>query len=255
MLFAWSSAEAAEPPPPVRVSIVAPADVKIGTTVPVAVVLSVPAGWHIYWENPGQSGLATDPRLTEATPMDSSAPVGRVVTGPRFPTPERFEADGLVNYGYDGETGFVFDVHVPARSKLDLDAEVSWLLCKDVCVPGSGTARATLKIRGPAFDAPAKDPVAPYLAALPAPFAESGGTVSRAGGQLRVTLPGPGPFDVFPSLTLEAVWAPVVTTSADGGLLLTSPLPASDPGATHLVVTRGVGPARRGFTLDLSESP
>ncbi|MDP2307819.1 MAG: protein-disulfide reductase DsbD family protein [Pseudomonadota bacterium] len=261
MLLPWSTAEAAEPPPPVHVSIVAPAEMRIGGTAEVAVVLDVPKGWHIYWENPGQSGLSTDARLTVAHAGDCTPPAGRVVTGPRWPVPKRFEADGLVNYGYDGVTAFVFELHAPATSRLPLEAQVSWLLCKDVCVPGSGSATASVAVRGRGHaDASSAQPpaMAPLLEALAAPFEQSGGTVSLSGGQLRVTLPGPGPFDVFPSVPLEAEWAPTITVSPDGALLLSSPLPRAPGGSPwpfHLVLTRGEGATRRGYTLDLRESP
>ncbi|MES2641704.1 MAG: protein-disulfide reductase DsbD domain-containing protein [Myxococcota bacterium] len=252
MLLPWLSAEAAEPPPPVRVSIVAPAQVDAGAPARLAVVLAVPKGWHIYWENPGQSGLATDAQLTVTT----GAPARPIdVTGPRWPVPKRFVTDGLVSYGYEGDTGFVFDLVAPAADRLLLTADVRWLLCKDLCVTGSGSATATVPVRKGASK-PSADPVAPYVASLPVPFSQSGGTVSRTGGQLRVTVPGPGPVDVFPSTALEAVWAPVLTPSPDGGLVLVSPLPPAPDGAPlHLVVTRGEGATRRGFTLDLSESP
>jgi DsbC/DsbD-like thiol-disulfide interchange protein len=256
MFLPWLSAEAAEPPPPVRVSIVAPAQVDAGAPAQLAVVLAVPKGWHIYWENPGQSGLPTDAQLTVTSGAPGKAPPIDV-TGPRWPVPKRFVTDGLFSYGYEGDTGFVFDVVAPAVDRLVVTADVRWLLCKDLCVTGSGSASATVPVRATKGAAkPSADPVAPYVAALPAPFAQSGGTVSRANGQLRVTVPGPGPVDVFPSTGLEAVWAPVTTPSPDGGLVLVSPFPAAPDGAPlHLVVTRGEGATRRGYTLDLSESP
>lgn len=237
----------------------APAEIVPGGTAPVAIVVSVPPGWHIYWENPGQSGLPTDVRLQAQGDLASAKGdrprpgTPSVAAGPRFPTPIRFAADGLVNYGYEGDTAFLFDVSAPGNAPVTLDAAVSWLLCRDICVAGSGVAHATIAVLA-AARAPdrSSDPVAPYVARLPAAFATSGGTVTRADGTLRLTLPGPGPFDLFPSIPLEGAWAPVVTTAADGSLLVESPLPAAPDGA-RLVLTRGAGASRQGYVLDLTE--
>ena len=243
LLAAVALAAAALAAPPVRVAVVAPPAVAPGATARVAVVLEVPRGWHIYWDNPGQSGLPTDVSLT--------AP-GLVVSAPRSPTPTRIVTDGIVNYGYTGTVGFVFDVTAPTVTEPDarvpLAATASWLLCHDICVPGSADARGGLAVSA----APTRrhDPVAAYVVALPSPFAASGGTVSLDGGALRVTLPGPGPFDVFPSQALEAAWAPTLVVT-DGTLVLTSPLPAVPAGA-RIVLSRG--PEHTGFFLDLPES-
>jgi len=238
-MFLLTAAALAEPP--VRVSVVAPPAVAPGATARVAVVLTVPAGWHIYWDNPGQSGLPTDVAL--------NAP-GIVVSAPRSPTPTRIVTDGIVNYGYTGSVGFVFDVTVPADApaRLPLAATASWLVCRDICVPGSADARGSLTLS----TAPSRrdDPAAAYVSALPSPFAASGGTVSLDGGALRVSLPGPGPFDVFPSTALEAAWAPT-TVVTDGTFVLTTPLPVV-PAGTRLVLSRG--PEHTGYVLDLPES-
>jgi hypothetical protein len=158
-----------------------------------------------------------------------------------------------VNHGYEGDVGFVATVDVPGlgdrAERVHLRAEGSWLLCREVCVPGSGTAEATVAFV-PGSTAP--DPVAPWLRALPAPFALGGGTMTLDGDQLQVTLPGPGPFEVFPSIPLERAWSPVVHATADGALVLTGPL-AKVPAGAYLLVARG--PEHAGFLLDLPETP
>lgn len=232
--FLASSALAAAPTVTLRV-VPAAKSVAPGAPLDVAVVARVPRGWHIYWENPGQSGLPTHARLTATA---AGAPLA--VTGPRWPVPARFEADGIVNYGYSGDTAFVFSVTTPpAGGDLALAATVDWLLCKESCIPGSGAATARVNVRP---DAPASTDKAlrAALAALPRPFAESGGTATVEGGRLVVRLPRR--FDVFPSTALEAAGAPVV---ADDGRLLTFPLP-SEP--ARLVLGEGQG---KGFVLDV----
>lgn len=242
MLLLFASTAFAAPKVPLRV-VPAAADVPPGAPVEVAVVVNVPRGWHIYWENPGQSGIPTD-----ATLRASSAGAPLAVDGPRWPVPARFEADGLYNYGYAGETAFVFTVTPLAEGPVTLTASVDWLLCKTACIPGSGEASATVTVRNSAPDAGAGK-VARALAALPRPFAETGGTARMVDGALELRLPRP--FSLFPATALEAVWAPVVAETAGGGVVVTTPVPA---GPARLVLGDAQG---RGFTLDLPlpESP
>ncbi len=237
-MLAWILVSAAGAAPRVGLHVVPAATVASpGAPIDVAVVVRVPAGWHIYWENPGQSGLATDARLL-ATPAAGAAPT---VNGPRWPVPARFEADGIVNYGYGGDTAFVFTVTPSAAGTVSLDATVDWLLCKEACVPGSGTASATVRVREGA-PAPAPGRVARALAALPRPFAESGGTATFADGRYRLRLPAT--VDLFPSTALEAAGSPT-GSQADGAFVVEGPLP---PSPAHLVLGEGQG---RGYRIDL----
>ena len=74
-----------------------------GAPVTLGLTLRLPAGWHTYWKNPGDSGLA--PRVTWALPSGSS------ITDPRWPTPRVFVASGEVTYGYSGEVTLLFTRH------------------------------------------------------------------------------------------------------------------------------------------------
>jgi thiol:disulfide interchange protein DsbD len=215
----------------------APARPAAGSPFSAAVVLHVPAGWHIYWENPGQSGLPTEVTL-KAGPASAA--------GPLLPTPERIEADGLVNYGYAGETAFLFTVPAPPPGELKLAAQATWLLCRDICVRGEGSA--TLAVSAVAGAAASPDPTVARRAHLPRPFAESGGEATLRSGRLRVRLPGPGPFEVFPTAPLEAVWTPV-PTEVGGALVLDAPLTNPPPGAALVLKRRSDNAA---FRLELS---
>src|ERR1700722_3147986 len=56
--------------------------------------LTIDPGWHVYWKNPGDAGLATRVKFT--LPNGFSA-------GPlQFPTPHRFDQPGnIVAFGYE----------------------------------------------------------------------------------------------------------------------------------------------------------
>lgn len=100
------------------------------------------AGWHTYWQNPGDSGLPT--RMTievggEAQQADFL-----------WPLPERFPLDEqLVNFGYKGRVVLPLVVQLPADlegESLSISARASWLVCEEACIPGSGEYRMTLPV-------------------------------------------------------------------------------------------------------------
>lgn len=132
----------------------------------------VAPGWHIYWSNPGESGLATEAVFT--------APPGFRVAAARFPGPERFESPGdITSYGYQ-ELAMVSSV-VTAPGTIDgptvrFSVQASWLACRDICVPGRGLASIELDAAGPGEPAPPAhaELFARHREALPRPLAELG---------------------------------------------------------------------------------
>ena len=106
-----------------------------------AVQLTMEPGWHIYWRNPGDAGLATSVKW--------KLPAG-VTAGPiAWPRPERFSARSIVGYGYRERVALLVPVKVPQRfapKTLTVEAAVSWLTCAEVCIPGGQTLRLTLPV-------------------------------------------------------------------------------------------------------------
>lgn len=104
-----------------------------------AVVLEHAPGWHTYWRMPGDAGLTTQFSFT--------APKDIRLSDPRFPLPERHNDKGIVSFSYGGTAVFPFEAEVPrfpeGRSA-HISIHVSYLACKDVCIPGEGTASITL---------------------------------------------------------------------------------------------------------------
>lgn len=97
-------------------------------------------GWHIYWRNPGDSGLAAQ--------MNWTLPEGFKTQDVHWPHPHRIEYEGLVNYGYEGIARLLIPVIPPeqldANATHEFNVKASWLICKDICIPESGTATLTL---------------------------------------------------------------------------------------------------------------
>lgn len=104
--------------------------------------LQLDPGWHSYWVNPGDAGLPL--RVTWRLPKGASA-------GPvQLPTPRRVPQPPLVSYGYEGETLFLVDVHVPTTSTVGASFRVSataeWLACADVCLPADADIAFSLPV-------------------------------------------------------------------------------------------------------------
>src|SRR4029077_4231379 len=147
------AARAAGPPDPqelVQVELVAEtASVASAATLWVDVHFAIKPGWHIYWRNPGDSGLPTA--------IEWNLPPGFSAGSILWPVPERCVQGGLANYGYAGSA----DLLVPITAAKDLlpgstaglAGEASWLVCPDICIPGSAKLSLSLPV--------AAGPVAP----------------------------------------------------------------------------------------------
>lgn len=94
------------------------------------------AGWHVYWINPGDSGLPT----TAVWELPPGAQVGPIA----WPTPERIPLLPLMNYGYSGDELFT----LVARSPVDFKTKVklSWLICRQECIPGNAELSLTIPL-------------------------------------------------------------------------------------------------------------
>jgi DsbC/DsbD-like thiol-disulfide interchange protein len=146
-----TSVAAADEPPRVWARLVADsARLEPGGDVRIGVLLEMEPGWHVYWKNPGDSGLATEVRW--------SLPSGFEASDLRWPTPIHFVQPGdLTAYGYEGSVLLASDVRVstvPAGAAPKVAAEVSWLACRDVCVLGSASLEQSwpLPVAEAAFD-------------------------------------------------------------------------------------------------------
>ncbi len=119
---------------PVTVKLVAePKTVKPGSPFWVALLVDLDPGWHTYWKNPGDNGMATS--------IDWQLPKGLTITDVRWPTPERFEDNGMVSLGYDNHFAILVqltpDQSLPARRGLEFAAVLRWVACNDGnCIPG-----------------------------------------------------------------------------------------------------------------------
>ena len=112
-----------------------------GDTIWAGVDLKMEPGWHTYWKNPGAAGMATK--------IQWQLPPGITAGEIQWPLPEKLPPADVTTYGYDDEVVLLVPLKLATDLKpgtLDLKADVSWLECKEVCIPGNATVEATLKI-------------------------------------------------------------------------------------------------------------
>ncbi len=114
---------------------------KPGDTVWVGVDMQMEPGWHTYWKNPGAAGMATK--------IEWQLPPGVTAGEIQWPLPEKLPPAEVTTYGYNDEVVLLVPLKLAADLKpgqLDLKAKVSWLECKEACVPGKGDVEATLSV-------------------------------------------------------------------------------------------------------------
>jgi DsbC/DsbD-like thiol-disulfide interchange protein len=141
------------------------ASIKPGEPLWVALRLKMEDGWHVYWRNPGDSGLP--PHLAWELPAGS-------LSGPiEWPAPRRFGLGPLVDYGYEGEVLLPSKL-TPAQNlavgtTARLAARADWLVCREACLPGKAELDLELPVKAddPLSDARWGKAVAETLALLP----------------------------------------------------------------------------------------
>lgn len=132
--------------------------------------------WHVYWKNPGDSGLA--PQLEPQN--------GFTATPLEFPSPKVISIPPVTNYGFENRAILLTTVTAPATLApgiYNLPVKLTYLYCSDVCMPGEVTALLPLKVALTAQANPAFAPVMQaHQAALPKPL--------PAGADIRAAVSG-----------------------------------------------------------------
>ncbi len=155
----------------------------------VALHVQIREGWHVYWQNPGDSGAA--PIVKWNLPDGFKA--GELV----YPYPERLAIAPLMNFGYKDEVYYLTEItpaaNVAAGNPVILKATADILVCEMECIPEQKTLALTLPVT---TDAPALDSVvAPAFArtrqALPQPSPWQA-TVALEAQTLRLQVAAPG---------------------------------------------------------------
>lgn len=166
-----------------------------------ALAVRIAEGWRIYWRTPGAAGLP--PQLDWA----GSGNLAAVTMS--WPAPQRFESFGQQSYGYRDEVVFPLAATLlrPGEA-VAAQLAVTYLVCREVCIPGEASLALDLPAggAGPTAEAPM---IAAARARVPGDAAAHGlALAARAEpGGLSVIARGAAPFTA-PDLFLEWPLAP-----------------------------------------------
>jgi thiol:disulfide interchange protein DsbD len=82
--------------------------------------------WHIYWKNSGDSGAA---------PKWQWIVTNSAVIKEHWPVPHRMPIEGLINFGYDKEALYKFDLENDQPDTITANVKLEFLICKVECIP------------------------------------------------------------------------------------------------------------------------
>jgi DsbC/DsbD-like thiol-disulfide interchange protein len=98
--------------------------------------------WHIYWQNPGDSGIPVRASWTADNHFDFSSLL--------WPYPGTFREEHLITYGYKDETLLMVPVNISENTTpgtYTVEAFVEYLACKRICLPGFETHKIEIEIK------------------------------------------------------------------------------------------------------------
>ena len=116
--------------------------VRPGEAFTVALWLLMEEGWHSYWRNPGDAGMATA--------IEWDLPEGFEAGELQWPLPLRIAVPPLVSYGYLDEVLLLTEMTPPddlvAGTTVTLAGRADWLICTEICLPASAELRLELPV-------------------------------------------------------------------------------------------------------------
>ena len=102
-----------------------------GEAFTVALSIELDPDWHMYWRNPGASGLPLE--------LEWSLPPGLQAGGIEWAVPQKISVGGLVNYVY--KQSAVYRIRIQSSrdltvgTQLPIRVKAYWLMCKELCLP------------------------------------------------------------------------------------------------------------------------
>lgn len=160
--------------------VVVPAALTSGKSAEAGLYFKLEEGWHIYWQNAGDAG--------EPPHLHWTLPSG-VTAGPlQFPAPRRLPLGPLMDFGYEDEVLFPFQIDVAKNVKTGpaiLQAKVDWLVCRATCIPGKAELEIARTITNQASSdtGPDAELYNRFAARLPQPLPAAGEAIFAPAAQ------------------------------------------------------------------------
>ncbi|MBI1300731.1 MAG: disulfide bond formation protein DsbD [Alphaproteobacteria bacterium] len=101
-------------------------------TILVATEIKMAKDWHVYWKNPGDSGLPVQ--------IEWDLPEEFEIGNIQWPTPDKISYDILVNYGYYDTLVLLQELKIPKvfpEGPIHIKGKVNVLICNEICIPES----------------------------------------------------------------------------------------------------------------------
>ena len=141
-----ASAQAQDAADLVKVELLAePSAIVPGEPFTVGIKLSMKEHWHTYWRNPGDSG--------EPAQVTWKLPQGFVAGDLEWPAPSLIRVGPVASFGYEGDAILLARVTPPRDVRpgatVNLAADVAYLVCEKVCIPGEASLSLSLPVAGP----------------------------------------------------------------------------------------------------------
>ncbi len=118
------------------------AAIRPGQEFQLALRLKMDPHWHVYWINPGDTGLVPE--------VEWELPAGFEVGALEFPIPHRIPTPPLVSYGYEEEIFILAKAKAPESlvpgAPITINAAANWLVCEESCIPGDANLAIELPV-------------------------------------------------------------------------------------------------------------
>lgn len=94
-------------------------------------------GWHTYWENPGDSGLATEFEFKNQGDKI-------VLEMVEWPTPHKFiEKGDIQTFGHKNDYSYFFYLNNQFKNSDNFQVHLKYLICRDICIPQEKIIKGT----------------------------------------------------------------------------------------------------------------
>jgi thiol:disulfide interchange protein DsbD len=180
-------------------------------------------GWHIYWQNPGDSG--------EPPRIQWQLPAGVTVGALQWPAPKRLKTTAGTDYGYEGTTILLSTLQLPPTvqpgTTIEVSGDLRWLACHDICVPQRSQLHIPIRIaKNASADGAAQLLLQTAAERIPKPLPRRyHPAVTSTSDTIQLTLASTEPIRQAEFFSGEAEQiddnAPQTLTSSAGGLRLT----------------------------------
>ena len=127
-----------------------------------AILFEINEGWHTYWKNPGTTGMATE--------VEWILPQGMHVESVYETAPHLYNNAGLVDYVHEEFAMVVAAIRLEDTNKTQfsgtkITANVNWLECETLCVPGNSELELELTNDNTTFSATISEQVGALISA------------------------------------------------------------------------------------------